>query len=955
MIRLFLYDKFENATKEYEVELKEDIQISITKQFTDLENPTAIKNDWSKTVAIPFTQKNNEIFGCLFRADRTVTANAPVGQFDFDASKKVQFRLFNDSNLIMTGYMKVLSVEQKTSVVGSYNVTLNGELGRVFQEISEITFAEDMSTDDHYINGRLYVDEFMTKELISKCWQSRSQSTLNIIHKDQTGYKVTDYIGFAPSNAFSESFDYTSVELSSGLTSETKKIAEWLQEKWDTDGYTEYKADSVVKNGILPIGMREFRSYLQIPYIYFNKLFGIFKEKAEELTGYNIILDPNWFAEGNPYWSSIVFCLKGLNLKPSKQNKFIKYIMNTKQITLSSPYYYSRQTIKSTDQQPTTGSIWDNTYEGFRLNTNYDYIDEPTIDITIEVEGENPSLDIDIDSLLLITLYQQNIHHQNSRIDRYYIANSTYIQQPSLPGTVIIDKTVSAKNGKTYMTFKLPLIRPLYREFYGDFVEFIIEYNTVYQNRSLFNDSTIESFKISSSSVWKIGLPTSKRSFNNFTLNDLWDNDYKLFDVILNYCKMYRIYISIDEVNKNIIFMSTTHFFSNYTVEDWSDKVDYSKPWKLEPTILDSKYLLFNYDNSESEILKKYKEQFESTYGSVKVNTDYQFDTNSKNMFNGIKTSNVTLLSSLDIDHLYYYHDTTYKKNNTMYIDNMGDNNKEISMFGQYYFFAGVHTFDNDVKITDDTENQVINNTFCYNQVNNDYLQAKTCPSLQLIMYGYGILFGAPAIAYYDDNFSGVLFIYDNFWKNYLNEIYALETKKVTCYVRLDISDYTKFDFNKFVTIQNQLFFVNKISDYTLNTTEATKVELISVKNLESYKGTPLIWSIWPKTQQITGTEFVSTTFKYFIYDNSGINISNYNIQFAYTNIPSTWTKTITTNKINDSTIEIDVRIQSPFVVQSASEYYFEIEVLRLAIDQVIISGTIQVIRDTDMAHEMTP
>lgn len=73
-VRLYLYDKFGNdATKEYEVELDSSIQFAITKQFTDLENPTTIINDWSKSIAIPFTQHNNEIFNYLYRSDRTVT------------------------------------------------------------------------------------------------------------------------------------------------------------------------------------------------------------------------------------------------------------------------------------------------------------------------------------------------------------------------------------------------------------------------------------------------------------------------------------------------------------------------------------------------------------------------------------------------------------------------------------------------------------------------------------------------------------------------------------------------------------------------------------------------------------------------------------------------------------------------------------------------------------------
>ena len=46
-----------------EIELDETVQFAITKQFEDLINPTAIINEWSKTVSIPFTASNNALLG----------------------------------------------------------------------------------------------------------------------------------------------------------------------------------------------------------------------------------------------------------------------------------------------------------------------------------------------------------------------------------------------------------------------------------------------------------------------------------------------------------------------------------------------------------------------------------------------------------------------------------------------------------------------------------------------------------------------------------------------------------------------------------------------------------------------------------------------------------------------------------------------------------------------------
>jgi hypothetical protein len=74
-----------------------------------------------------------------------------------------------------------------------------------------------------------------------------------------------------------------------------------------------------------------------------------------------------------------------------------------------------------------------------------------------------------------------------------------------------------------------------------------------------------------------------KRSYSTFTLNDLWDKEYNLFDVILNYCKQFRIGVFCDYFNKKIVFKPLSKFFKDYTIEDWTDKVDFSQDYHIEP------------------------------------------------------------------------------------------------------------------------------------------------------------------------------------------------------------------------------------------------------------------------------------------------------------------------------------------------------------------------------------
>ena len=79
--------------------------------------------------------------------------------------------------------------------------------------------------------------------------------------------------------------------------------------------FTGIDAETVIGEGLLPREVGEYRSYMQIPYIYFNKLFQIFTKKTEEITGYSVHLDTTWFNNSNPYWNKMAYILEKFNTK----------------------------------------------------------------------------------------------------------------------------------------------------------------------------------------------------------------------------------------------------------------------------------------------------------------------------------------------------------------------------------------------------------------------------------------------------------------------------------------------------------------------------------------------------------------------------------------------------------------------------------------------------------------
>ena len=56
---------------------------------------------------------------------------------------------------------------------------------------------------------------------------------------------------------------------------------------------------------------------------------------------------------------------------------------------------------------------------------------------------------------------------------------------------------------------------------------------------------------------------------------------------------------AIAEYNKTIDFLQSTTYFKNYNILDWTDKLDLSKDFNIQPISFQNKYVLFNYEDDE--------------------------------------------------------------------------------------------------------------------------------------------------------------------------------------------------------------------------------------------------------------------------------------------------------------------------------------------------------------------
>ena len=310
-----------------EIELTESVQFLINKQFEDISNPTTIINTWSKTVEIPFTETNNKIFGYIYKPERIIvsdgssTSHKLMGIY-FDPTKKLDFKLVYNNCVVMSGYAKMNEIKE-TVDGGTYQITLYGELGKLFQELRKITFDSTTEDTDYLIHGEDYVDEYINRNVVLGSWNSNGQQNSVLKKKTDSNYNLYDIIGWAPNNAYCEGFDYKtyqSAASNSGLFTDSLTNINFKDN-------TGIDAETVIPDGMTPRGIGEYRSYHQLPFIYWNKLFQMFQSKAEEITGYTFDLDSDFFNTSNPDWYKLVFMLKafqssGQTTEPNYKNTY---------------------------------------------------------------------------------------------------------------------------------------------------------------------------------------------------------------------------------------------------------------------------------------------------------------------------------------------------------------------------------------------------------------------------------------------------------------------------------------------------------------------------------------------------------------------------------------------------------------------------------------------------------
>lgn len=179
---------------DYQIELMDDDLVPVTKSVYDVQDPNARKSHFTKSIILPSSRVNNQVFSGYFDASMFISSNVQFDPF-YNPTKKVKATYYEDSLPVITGYAQLVNIN-KTKELIEYELIIYGENADFFKEIEGRKLSDlDLSALDH---------EYSQAEIIDS-WSASS----GYVYPQVKNGRQTDYF-----NANSNNFvvDYWKVE-----------------------------------------------------------------------------------------------------------------------------------------------------------------------------------------------------------------------------------------------------------------------------------------------------------------------------------------------------------------------------------------------------------------------------------------------------------------------------------------------------------------------------------------------------------------------------------------------------------------------------------------------------------------------------------------------------------------------------------------------------------------------
>lgn len=167
-----------------QLDVMEEVPAAFNYQVSDIRNPESRQQSYSKTIKLPGSKVNNQIFTDIFDIDWSAS-----GAF-FNPLKKANAEWLLDDTRVFYGYLQLIKIYQYDNNKIDYDVVLIGQIANIFADLGEKKLHElDFSDLDHTY----------TKANIEASWSTTNGTgyVYPMILRDQTiadTFTINDFI-----------------------------------------------------------------------------------------------------------------------------------------------------------------------------------------------------------------------------------------------------------------------------------------------------------------------------------------------------------------------------------------------------------------------------------------------------------------------------------------------------------------------------------------------------------------------------------------------------------------------------------------------------------------------------------------------------------------------------------------------------------------------------------------
>lgn len=898
MIELYINGKLADVASSEKIEM--------TYEQLTADTPTAVKNSYSKSINLDGTPRNNDIFSNIYNLDFNVI------DLNFDPRIRTPFTLLENGEVVDAGYIQLNNITRKGNKI-TYNINLYGELGNFFYNLQYDEDGKQLTLADLYYgfqreNGTIYTEDeernaniiTWDRHFIKEGWDKLKSNNFND-RKPSTFIKgCPTYSGYYPD------FDSNKVAVNISSLTEEQHIALIPEVPSWYDKYIIIETQRDFDEW----ESRDLRSIYQRPAVKLDFILNKILEYNKN--GWTVSIDDE--IKNSPYFNKTWLLLNRLDFEKSTQSQFMpiggfgemKYKNTGRKM-------YQLQGFNTTGMQNPKLNI------DFNVSTYYREDSDMVVCTTAIPKNKTVDGMIYGGYLVYVEIYKNGVFYEQS--PKYFY--TTYVN-----GDIITIGEIkeALRDGNGYTTYILRFQKLMKQKYGVDASDLVIVYENMetiddYHHfrsplkiqmnvpkdsdisirlnveRIAFDESGTNKYfcsrpKQNYSEIWVISnqeedtVTVTGSGYYDGDINPqtqltevnkqvLFGNTATPFDYLTSFTKMFNFKYDVNLQSKKINILPRNKYYFDEVIDINAD-IDRLSDIKIKPTSIDNKFYKYGLQTPETYASLLYKKKNKDEYGNYTFTTPYNFNSNTKDLFENNIYSNVipyrlnsSMFSYIKIENSDSYYPTfavpfTYKfhfgdrditKNGAMAtltipkyydsvaklccFDNSNSNSDDITQ--SIVFQDGFKSYPVPITISDNNDAMIeANENPCYIFDNNYDTRTSEIPLFSKYLsgangnYTHSLDFVKPSLTFIGDEskYSDDVTMVSNYWMSMLNDMYSKNSRIVTVKCRLKHRPQQALKY--FYSFDNSLWMLSKINNYN-SANEFQECEFIKIESKNNY------------------------------------------------------------------------------------------------------------------------